>query len=85
MLGWMTESDALAEGFTHHGSYFGIPVYVGNVDSEDFMVAAKHAWLEPLMTLFHHLEGIIAGVMYPEDEPVFQFLVKGEIKKPVAA
>ena len=80
MLGWMTEDEAISEGFTHYGSYFGIPIYLGDPDSEDLLVAAKHEWLEPVMTLFHYIEGFIAGVFYPEEEPAFQFLVKGKIE-----
>lgn len=85
MLGWMTKADALKEGFTHYGSYFGIPVYMSDPDGEDFMVAAKHSWLEPLMTLFHYVEGFIASTFYPDAEPSFLFLVKGELAHKEAA
>jgi hypothetical protein len=74
MLGYMTAKEALASGFTHHGKYFGIPVWVGN-PGEEMLVAAKWAPMEYLMTAFHHIEGFMRSVLFPEDEPMFQFLI----------
>lgn len=81
MLGWMSEQEALSQGFTHRGKYFGIPLYLGDIESEGIMVATKFAWMEPLMTVFHYIEGFLAGVFYPNEEPMFQFAVGDEIDK----
>lgn len=35
MLGYITEKKAKTEGFTHHGSYYGIPIWMGNIEAED--------------------------------------------------
>lgn len=80
MLGYMTSKEALAEGFTHHGKYYGIPLWVA--PHADFMVATKWAPMEYIMTAFHYAEWFIRSVIYPEDEPVFQFLVGEPIKEP---
>lgn len=73
MLGYMTAKEALENGFTHHGKYFGIPVWVA--PDEDFMVATKWAPMEHVMTAAHYIEGFLRSVFRPDDEPVFQFLL----------
>jgi hypothetical protein len=80
MLGYMTAKDAADAGFTNHGSYYGIPIWIGAPDSEAPLVATKHAALEPLMTLFNFLEGLVVSSAYPEDEPAFMFKVGREIE-----
>lgn len=77
MLGYMNEKQAKAEGFTHHGSYYGIPVWIGDPEG-DCMVATKWAPLEWLMTLWHHVEGICHAMR--GTEPSFMFKVGREIK-----
>lgn len=73
MLGYMTAKEALENGFTHHGKYFGIPVWVA--PDQDFMVATKWAPMEHVMTAAHYIEGFLRSVFRPDDEPVFQFLL----------
>jgi hypothetical protein len=79
MLGYMTSAEAKSQGFTHHGKYFGIPVWVGN-PGEGMMVATKWAPMECVMTAFHHIEGFSRSMFWPDDEPMFQFLVGPEIE-----
>ena len=78
MLGYMTAKEAVANGFTHHGKYFGIPVWVA--PDKDFMVATKWAPMEYVMTVAHVIEGFLRSVLQPDDEPVFQFLLGPEIE-----
>ena len=82
MLGYMTASEALREGFTHHGHYFGIPCWVGGIDSpyNGLKVATKWAPLEYLMTAFHYIEINLRLVMFPDEEPMFQFAVGRRIE-----
>lgn len=61
MLGYMSESSAKAEGFTHHGKYYGIPIWVGEPYRE-CLVATKVSWMDPLMVLFHHIEGLCHSI-----------------------
>jgi hypothetical protein len=84
VLGYMTAREAKAHGFTHHGKYFGIPVWIGNPDSTDggMLVATKWAPMEYLMTAAHVVEGVLRSTFYPQDEPTFQFLVGDRIKEP---
>ena len=80
MLGYITEEKAKAEGFTHHGSYYGIPIWMGNVEAEDAgpVIAAKWAPLELVMRLFHHIEAICQSIAGHEQRG-FWFNVKKEI------
>lgn len=73
---YTSADEAKSLGLTHYGSYFGIPLYIGEVDGE-CAVELKYSFMYPLMELFHHIEGVInelKGV-----EPNFQFTVKGEL------
>lgn len=81
-IGYMTAREAKAQGFTHHGKYFGIPVWIGNPESEDggMTVATKWAPMEYVMTLAHYVEGFLRSTLYPEDPPQFQFLLGPEIE-----
>lgn len=79
MLGYMTADEAKANGFTHHGKYFGIPVWLAP-DNPDFPVATKWAPLEFVMTAATTVEQVLRSVFFPDDAPSFQFLVGDEIK-----
>ena len=73
MLGYMTAREALTQGFTHHGAYFGIPLWMGDVESDAPMVCTKWMPLEYLMSVFHFVEGFLHMMFWPHDEPCFQF------------
>lgn len=78
LLGYMDAEHAVAVGFTHHGKYFGIPVWIA--PDKDFMVATKWAPMEYVMTAAHHIEALLREVFWPEEEPIFQFLLGPEIE-----
>ena len=78
MLGYMTKQQAMAHGLTHHGSYYGIPLWVK--PGARFMVATKWAPFEYLMTLFQYIEGALGGTFFPENEPAFMFKVGSKIE-----
>lgn len=62
----------------HHGSYYGIPVWIGDPRGE-FRVATKWAPLECVMTATQVIEGLLLDTFYPDDEPAFRFVVKRAI------
>lgn len=78
MLGYMTKEEAKSLGFTNHGKYFGIPCWVGGGE-ENFMACTKWAPMEYVMTVFHYIEGFLRSTFWPNEEPVFQFLVGDSI------
>lgn len=78
MIGYMTRKEATASGMTHHGSYFGIPVWMAPCHP-DFLVCAKWRPFDYLMIVFHHIEGVVRSIVYPDDPPCFQFTIREEI------
>lgn len=78
MIGYMSPTEAKRHGFTHHGSYFGIPVWIA--PNAGFMVATKWFPMEYVMSAFHVIEAAIRSVACPDDEPFFQFVLGMEIK-----
>jgi hypothetical protein len=76
MLGYMTKAKAKAHGFTHNGSYYGLPVWIGDPHGR-CMVATKWAPLELVMSLFHCIEGACHSLR--NTEPTFMFKVKEAI------
>ena len=72
LFGYITRAAAVAEGFTHEGTYYGIPVWVEDPHGE-MIVATKWAPMECLMPLFHSIEGICHTLR--GTEPTFMFRV----------
>lgn len=79
MLGYMTKREAVANGFTHHGWYFGIPCWIA--PESGFMVATKWAPFEYVMTAFHAIEQFLRLLFLPNEDPVCQFLVGPRIEQ----
>lgn len=77
-IGYMSESVAKGYGFTHHGSYYGISIWIE--PDRAMIVAAKWAPMEYFMSMFHIIEGVVRGVMFPGAEPGFLFKVGAAIK-----
>lgn len=81
MLGYCTKKEAIEHGCTHNGSYYGIPCWMGDIETDCPLVFAKWAPLDYLMVLFSYVEGFIWPMIHGADvEPAFMFKVKGEIK-----
>lgn len=79
MLGWMTKKQAIKEGFTHHGSYYGIPLYMTEGDMP--IVCPKHYAFEYLMDLAMVIEGLLFPLIHGADaEPVFMFKIGDKIE-----
>lgn len=73
IFGYMTAKEARSHGFTHHGSYFGIPVWITPEDAEP---------MDHVMTVAHYVEGFLRSTMFPYDEPGFQFSIGKRIEEP---
>jgi len=81
MLGYTTKSEAIEAGCTHYGSYYGIPVWMGEVDSEAPLVFAKWAPLDLLILPVSIVEGLLFLLVHGrEAEPVFMFKLLGKIE-----
>ncbi|ALZ16666.1 TPA: hypothetical protein NHZ94_004511 [Pseudomonas aeruginosa] len=73
MLGFTTKAEARQIGVSHHGSYYGIPMWLGDVDSYCPLAFAKWAPLELVVSLFSVIEGIVNSML--DQEPTFKFKV----------
>lgn len=75
MFGWRPVEHAKILGFTHHGSYYGIPVYLGFKREEAHfkkygpMVAVKWPPSKFLFTLMVEVEALIALFSDKENPP----------------
>lgn len=79
MIGYLNAAAALTAGYTHHGKYFGIPLWLGDVHGETLKVRTKWAPMEPLLHLALHIESFMAPILYPHDERGFMF----QLGKPI--
>lgn len=59
-LGFITEGEALELGYSHHGRYYGLPVWLGDiVDIDDWggpSMTAKCRWLDWLLPVIARVE-----------------------------
>ena len=78
MLSYMRTNEAIKNGFTHHESYYGIPIWI--TDEEIPMVATKFAPFEFVMTIFQYIESFIKVVVLLDDQPRFMFKIGAKIK-----
>lgn len=78
MLGYITEKQAKKLGATHHGSYYGIPIWMGDVNGECPLVLAKfypfELFLIPIMTFIEQAINDLRG-----NENMYMFKVLKEI------
>lgn len=77
--GYIAPSEAIAKNFTHHGKYFGIPIWI-SPDDPDCPVICKWAPMELLMEAAVFIEQTLGPMMFPGEDAVFQFGVGEEIK-----
>jgi hypothetical protein len=71
-IGYIAPAQALAKGFTHHGKYYGIPIWIAP-ENPDCPVVCKWAPMELLFSAAMFIEQTLRPMMFPDEEPVFQF------------
>jgi hypothetical protein len=75
---FMTQAEALAENFTHHGRMFSVPVWLGGPDDCP-MVAAKFAPFELWIELCTYVVQAMSMIgWFPDGFPI---LICGEIQR----
>lgn len=79
MLGYITARKALEIGMTHHGSYYGIPIWMSLYDPE-LQITAKWKPLDWLIPVISGCENLIRPLVFPDDAPCFQLKVGEKIK-----
>lgn len=78
MLGFMSKAEALAAGYTNHGRLFGVPVWLGDLESGAPRVAGKHIALDGLLIIAEAFFALTVWLLRIE-EPMYPFLVGPEI------
>lgn len=77
MLGYVSEKEARQNGFTHHASYYGVPIWWR---SADHAVWCKHPVFEYLFDAAAWVESTMRPILFPDEEPCFQFKIGVKIK-----
>lgn len=79
-MSWLytTKAQALAEGFNHEGTHFGVPVWAEYDDASGEMgiVAAKCGALEWALTVGAILTQAVNAFREPGDEFMFAFCIR---------
>lgn len=70
MFGYIDRQKARSVGFTHQGTYFGIPLWL--TSSTIPMVSAKWMPLELVVTLLRHIERIVKLAIQVDTEQMHQ-------------
>jgi hypothetical protein len=78
LIGYVTKKKALALGFTHHGSYWGIPIYMD--DNNDCpTICAKWIPLYCLFPLVEFFEFFLFFIFCQGEQTYFRFTKKRKI------
>lgn len=81
LLGFITKAQAKSEGYSHHASYYGIPLWMGDIESDGPIVCVKWRPLDCVMDLFMYIEAFLFPLVHGADtEPMFMFKIHGELK-----
>lgn len=77
-LGPVSKKEALAEGLTHHASYYGLPLYIGRWHTDCPTITPTWGVLWPILTVFEVIEATIDAVFM--QEPGFSYRILGPIE-----
>ena len=73
---WTTRRRALALGFTHEGTHFGMPIYCRNVGEDDMEVFTKSGALEWVIDVGAFMLQYANAFREPGDQLEFAFLIR---------
>lgn len=73
----ITKEQALEIGFTHHGSYFGIPLWM--TDSEQPFITVKFSCMNSTFDMANQIEGFLFHLFWPEEVRVTTFKIGRKI------
>lgn len=76
---WMTRKSALAQGFTHEGTHFGVPIFCQYDERDEEamgMVVAKSWFLEWVITVGAGMVILANSYREPDDQLWFGFHIR---------
>jgi len=80
MFSYLTKEDLLRQKFTHHGRYYGLPIWIGDHgDDKQFMIAPKYKFTGKIMHLMMGADEIIQFFTRPGEEYSLKFFIGREI------
>jgi hypothetical protein len=63
VMGYMNAEEAKAAGFSHHGKYYFLPIWMGDIDADDFdggpLIGAKVSWLDWMLPVISVVENTL--------------------------
>lgn len=74
LLGYITAANAKRIGFTHSASYYGLPMWIRQ-HGDGFTGTAKWRPADRLIPIMIEIEQFMRGILFPGEEPVFQFRI----------
>ena len=83
MFGYKTKRQLLDEGYTHYGSLWGIPCYIGHIDSESPMIQTANFIPQWVLDVADCICLTMLSYKYREDpnfEPYFPIYIGKRIK-----
>lgn len=78
---YKTKKQLLAEGYTHHATLWGVPVYVGDIDSDAPITMTANFIPDWVLTAADWVIFTIHSIVNPHDDLPFMFKIKGKIKE----
>lgn len=78
LIGYINAEHAAAKGFTHHGEYFGLPIWMKGAEAPE--IACKWPPLDWLIPVVVWIEGALRSMFFPEQEPCIQILQGAPIR-----
>lgn len=85
MFGYKTKKQLIAEGYTHYGSLWGIPCYIGDVESESPVIPTANfipqCFLDVADWIVFTMHNLV-NINNPYAEPLmFKILLKNPIEE----
>lgn len=85
MFGYKTKKQLIAEGYTHYGSLWGIPCYIGDVESESPVISTANLipqWFLDVADWIVFTMHNLVNINNPYAEPLmFKILLKNPIEE----
>ncbi|UKH19899.1 hypothetical protein [Actinobacillus pleuropneumoniae] len=80
-LEYKTKKQLLAEGFTHYATLWGIPIYIGDIDSDAPITMTANFIPDWVLMLADWVVFTMHDLFNPHEDLPFMFKIKGDIKE----
>lgn len=77
---YRTKKELLADGFTHYATLWGVPIYIGDIESDAPITQTANFIPEWVLTAADWIVFTLHDLFNPYEDLPFMFKIKGEIK-----